>query len=235
MFLKTFILLVLAALAIAYPQESKIKVDKPDVDVDAIENRVVFLTNTHHEPENAAEGGQIVVTYDPPSADQDEVARSLVKSFTIAIGTGSGTAVDDKFFMESEKLPIPTASSKYVIQLPQQMEGKQYCIVFTPYAEDGVTKPLAPNGVPMESLYETWFAIEGSLAEGTGPAEFTNTYDNSAAAQTTQTTTDRTAEQPAAAANTPQATPAANVNSGSITISPAITAFIAVLFACFFI
>jgi len=243
MFLKTFILLVFAVLALAYPQDSDIKVDHPDVDVNAIQNRVEFITNAHHEPVNAKEGDIITITYDPPTEGAD-AARKLVSYFTIAIGTGTGTMVDDAFFMESEPLQIPTAKTEYKIKLPEQMEGKQYCIVYTPYAEDG-TKPLAPNGDPMESLYETWFAIEGSLAKGTGPENFKNTIDNSAPAQTAQTA--QTGAAPATQstttegannqeqADTSKSVPVNNVNSGSITISPAITAFIAILFACFFI
>jgi hypothetical protein len=240
MFLKNFILLVLATLAFAYPQDD-IKVDHPDVDVSAIENRVEFITNYHHEPTNCKEGDLITITYDPPT---DENARNLVSYFTIAIGTGTGTMVDNDFFMESDPIQIPNGKAEYKIQLPAQMEGKQYCIVYTPYAADG-TKPVASNGDPMESLYETWFAIEGSLAEGTGEPSFKNTYDNSAPAQSAQTEATSatsanqgnaaTTEREAQNANNSNAAAAVNVNSGSITISPAITAFIAILFACFFI
>jgi len=235
MFIKSFILLVLATLAFAIPGD-EVKVDHPDVDVEKIDNRIEFITNFKHQPVNSQEGGVITITYSPPTKDAEK-AKELVKSFSIAIGTGSDTIVDEQFFMESERLPIPTADSTYKIQLPDKMEKKQYCIVYTPYStatvEEGNTKPVTEDGTPLESLYETWFAIDGSLEVGAGPKSFTNTFDNSAAAQNQAQdqgqgqTADRSAGQ--------TVNSQAGSTNGSITISPAITLFIAVIFACFFI
>ncbi|KAG4103388.1 hypothetical protein H8356DRAFT_163209 [Neocallimastix lanati (nom. inval.)] len=232
MYIKSFILLVLATLAFALP-EDEVKVDHPDVDIEKIDNRIEFITNFQHQPVNNKEGGTITITYSPPTKDAEK-AKELVKSFSIAIGTGSDTNVDEEFFMESERLPIPTGDSTYIIQLPPQMEKKQYCIVYTPYStatvEEGNAKPVTKDGTPLESLYETWFAIDGSLEVGTGPKNAVNSYDNSAAAQanTQGQGTDRSAE--GQTVNTQ-----AGSTNGSITISPAITLFIAVVFACFFI
>lgn len=247
MFVRTLFLLALAIFAFARP---KVEVDKPDVDVDAIENRIEFISNFHHEPEVVKEGDIITFTYDPPAPENAEKAKQLVKSFTIAIGTGTGTIVDDQFFIESERLPIPSGKTVYKIQLPAQMEAKQYCIVYTPYAtataEEGNTKPNADNGVPLESLYETWFAVEGSLEKGTGPKSVENKFQNNVAADgaapaagtapaagADRSVAAASQSAPVATQTTQAATP--NTVSGSITQSPAITLFIAVLFACFFI
>jgi len=240
MFFRTLFLLALAILAFARPE---IEVDHPETDVNAIENRVEFISNFHHQPDGPIKEGDIITfTYDPPTPENAEKAKQLVKSFTIAIGTGSEKMVDDQFFIESERLPIPTATSTYKIQLPAKMEGKQYCIVYTPYStatvEEGNTKPNYDNGVPLESLYETWFAIDGSLPVGSGPKTAENAFKNNVAtgAVSQDANADRAAVPAATSPVAAQPTQTAAPNkSGSITQSPTITLFIAVLFACFFI
>jgi len=249
MFVKTLFLLILSILAFAQPQKNAEKAgegkgtdaatgksDTPVVDVDALENRIAFVTFQQHT--QAAEGEVLTVTVNPPSPEEVAAASQLVKYFTIAIGTGNGLQVDNEFFMESEPFPYPIATGfTYNFQLPAQMENKKYCIVYTPYDETG-NKPLI-NGVPMESLYETWFPISGSLKEGTGPKSAVNTAQNAPVSQGN----DATAAQGAQGAQGVQGTEQngaqvpgqTDSSSSSITISPAITAFIAVLFACFFI
>jgi len=238
MIVKALFFLVLAVLSFAHPQN--------DLDVNAIDNRIEFITNFHHQPaSNVKEGDILTITLEPPLQSNLAVVSELVKSFTIAIGTGSELSVDAQFFMESEHMPIPTGPMTYQFQLPAQMENKEYCIVYTPYStENGNEKPMY-NGQIMESLYEVWFPIQGSLAVGAGPKTATNTIANDVSVSTqgnvNQAPMDNTNAQVQNGADTAQTQTDAQANaqtneeSSSITISPAITAFIAVLFACFFI
>jgi len=253
MFVKTLFLLILSILAFAQPQKNAAKAgaegketaaaaattgksDTPVVDVDALENRIAFVTFEQHT--QAAEGEILTITVNPPSPEEVAAASQLVKYFTIAIGTGNGMQVDNEFFMESEPFQYPIATGfTYNFQLPAQMENKKYCIVYTPYDETG-NKPMI-NGVPMESLYETWFPISGSLKEGTGPKTAVNTAQNAPVNQGTAAQGAQGAEGTQGVQGTEQngaqAPGQTDSSSSSITISPAITAFIAVLFACFFI
>ncbi|ORX86820.1 hypothetical protein BCR32DRAFT_28094 [Anaeromyces robustus] len=243
MLLKSLILLVLAVFAYALPQDD-IEVDRPDVDVDSLSNRIEFVSNFSYEPKgNVKEGDVIVVSYNPPAEKDAAKVAELVKSFTIAIGTGTGTAVDNEYFMESERLPIPTGPSTYKFQLPAQMENKQYCIVYTPSTDAATDVRPTIGEEEMECLYETWFQIHGSLEVGAGPKHVDNLISQDAQATTqvgndqnvqnpVDSQVDPNAQQPVAAA---ESTVVGNEKSSSITISPAITAFIAVLFACFFI
>lgn len=246
MFVKTLFLLILAILAFAqpHPQNGDAGDDTgnetvkkaSDIDVNSLSNRIEFLKVTPHTPNQGGdkEGDILTIKVNLPSQENIQQAQELVKFFSIAIGTGSETMVDNDFFMESERFPYPPPNNfEYKFQLPQQMENKQYCIVYTPFAaENGDDKPVI-DGVPMESLYEVWFPIKGSLAEGAGPKTVQNTAQNDpVSAQAPQGnmegengegfTSSREAE-------------GQDSNSSSIIISPAITAFIAVLFACFFI
>jgi len=245
MFVKTLFLLILSILAFAQPQKNAAKAgsgevketaatggksDTPVVDVDALENRIAFVTFEQHT--QAAEGEILTITVNPPAPDVVAAASQYVKYFTIAIGTGNGMNVDNDFFMESEPITYPIASSfTYNFQLPSQMENKKYCIVYTPFDESG-QKPMI-NDVPMESLYETWFPISGSLQEGTGPKSAVNTAQNTPPTQGTEQA--QGAQGAQGVEQTEAQTPQTDSQSSSITISPAITAFIAVLFACFFI
>jgi len=263
MLVKFLFFLVLSVLAFAKPQtDEETKEALKNLDVNAIENRIEFISNFHHSPiSNVKEGDIITITLDPPTPENAAAVQGLVNSFSIAIGTGSGFVVNDQFFMESERLPIPTSSLTYKFQLPAQMENKEYCIVYTPYADsdpNNTDKPMI-GGVPMESLYETWFPIQGSLEVGAGPESVPNTIandfsvsqnlNNNAAgapvdnvnaevqnnAATTNDNVDNTNADPNAQTTTDRSAAQTNEKSGSSTISPTISAFIAILFACFFI
>jgi hypothetical protein len=250
-FLFFFVISVIASVfAVAKPKDDADTEEAlKNLDVSKIENRIEFISNFHHYPESDVKEGDIItINIEPPTAENAAAIKDLVNFFTIAIGTGNGFEVEDQFFMESERLPIPTAPMTYKFKLPDQMENKKYCIVYTPYADETAQEKPYVGDVPMESLYETWFPIKGSLEVGAGPATAENTITNDISAsqtgadaaaagaqvdnantqtqnvadQTTQQTNDNNAQQ-------------TNEKSSSITISPAITAFIAVLFACFFI
>lgn len=262
MLVKSLFFLVLSVLAFAKPQTDEATEEAlRNLDVNALTNRIEFISNFHHSPMNPNEGDIITINYDPPTAQNAAAASGLVNYFTIAIGTGNGFMVDDQFFMESELLPIPTTPMTYKFQLPAQMENKKYCIVYTPYTDETATsKPMVGDQI-MESLYETWFPIKGSLTEGSGPAFAENTITNASSGgdrgvaqgnagyanqgyadnsangyanqaygndmngyDAQQVTTDTTTQQ---LQNTEE--------NGSVNLTPAFTAFIAVLFACFFI
>jgi len=246
MFVKTLFLLILAILAFAQPHPQKGDDAGKDadndagsaanIDVNSLSNRIEFIKVIPHTPNQGGdkEGDILTIKVNLPSQEIVQQAQELVKSFTIAIGTGSETMVDNEFFMESERFPYPpTNDFEYKFQLPAQMEDKKYCIVFTPFAsEDGTDKPEI-NGVPMESLYESWFPIKGSLAEGAGPKTVENAAQNApVSAQVPQGNVEDGSSE---GTQTDREVPGQDSNSSGINISPAITAFIAVLFACFFI
>ncbi|ORX52999.1 hypothetical protein BCR36DRAFT_582402 [Piromyces finnis] len=245
MFIKAFFFIVLSVLALAKPQTDKETEEAlKNLNVNEIPNRIEFISNFHHSPEsNVKEGDIITINYEPPTPENAALASGLVNYFTIAIGTGNGFMVDDTFFMESERLPIPTSPMSYQFQLPAQMENKKYCIVYTPYTDQTATqKPMVGDQI-MESLYETWFPIAGSLAVGSGPVTVENTIANNVSvsqngnAGSVGNFADNTNAQVqnGATETNGNAVEQTNEKSSSITISPAITAFIAVLFACFFI
>lgn len=256
MFLKSLIFLVLYVFAFVKSQKQKDNNEGllNQDEVNALTNRIEFISNFRHTPQEPKEGDVITISYDPPTAENAEAITGLVNYFTIAIGTGNGLSVDDQFFMESERLPIPTGPMTYQFQLPAQMENKKYCIVYTPYTQETDTsKPFIGDQI-MESLYEIWFPITGSLEVGTGPATAENAITNPSSSQGGATQVSNTNQ-----GNINQNTQGGYINqvsdnqfdqtttdttsqkmqdieeSGSVTIAPAFTAFIAIIFACIFI